>query len=208
MAWIKIFPFAVTALLLFTPVVAQKAAADKLPSIYAQSGQYVPTQPSTGATADAAAARTAAAFAQKIKDNTTFHDLIGAKIVQGPIAWADRALQEQGIERDSEFYGDKLQPYLDRAHAAGLDSQTALLTRATSPAHAELLMSFMQQNKMAQDDSAQFGLLGNVAASVLDPSVFALAGFLVAALLLCWRRMARRRAFVGARGLLETPQDL
>lgn len=200
MPWLKLLLVAVIALLFFTPAAAQKKAADKLPSIYAQPGQYVPTQPSAGTTAEAAAARTAAVVAQKTKDSTTFYDLIGAKIVQGPIAWADRARQELGMTRDSEFYGDKLQPYLDRAYADGLDNQIALLERASSPAHAELLLTFMQQNKMAQDDSAQFGVLGNIFASALDPSVFALAGLLLAALLIWWRRVARQKASEHSRG--------
>jgi hypothetical protein len=147
---------------------------DKLPSMYAQPGQYVPSLPSAGVTKLDAQARTEAETAAQIKDKTTFHDLIGAKVVQGPIAWADRALQERGLERDPAFFGDALKPVQAEWHAAGLENQMELLERATSPAHAELLKSFAIQNKMAQEDSAQYGLLGNAAAGLLDPSMFAI----------------------------------
>lgn len=147
---------------------------DQLPSIYAQPGQYVPAVPSAGVTKLDAQARTAADEAQKVKDNTTFHDLIGAKVVQGPIAWADRAMEEHGVARDPEFYGDRLKPWLEKFHAAGLDNQTELLERAGSDTHAELLYGYAMQNKMAQETSAQYGLLGNAAAGLLDPSMFAI----------------------------------
>jgi len=147
---------------------------DQLPSIYAQPRDNVPLVPSAGVTKLDAKARTDAAQAQKVKDNTTFHDLIGAKIVQGPIGWADRALQENGVERDENFYGDALKPVIDDWRKAGLEDQMELLERAQSPAHADLLKGFAMQNKMAQEDSAQFGLLGNAAAGLLDPSMFAI----------------------------------
>jgi hypothetical protein len=147
---------------------------DTLPSIYAQDGEYVRPVPSAGATVLEGQARTAAAKAQEVKDKTTFGDLIGAKIVQGPIAWADRALQEHGLERDPDFYGDALKPHYEKWVANGLESQTELLEGAFSAEQADLRMSFAMQNKMAQEDSAQYGLLGNAAASLLDPSMYAI----------------------------------
>ena len=147
---------------------------DNLPSMYAQEGQYVPALPSAGVTKLDAQARTDAAKEQKTKDATSFTDLIGAHVLQGPIGWADRALQEHGVERDPAFYGDALKPYIERAHQAGLENQMELLERATSPAHAELMLSFMQQNQMAQEDTARAGLLTNMAAGALDPSMFAI----------------------------------
>jgi hypothetical protein len=147
---------------------------DKLPSIYAQDGEYVRPVPSAGVTVLEGQARKAEAAAQVTKDNTHFTDLIGAKIVQGPIAWADRALQERGVPRDENFYGDALNPFIEKWRAAGLENQTELLERATSAEHADLLMSFAMQNKQAQEDSAQYGLLGNAAASLFDPSMVAI----------------------------------
>ena len=147
---------------------------DTLPSMYAREGQPNLALPSAGVTQLDAQARTDAATEQKTKDATTFTDLIGAKIVQGPIAWADRALQEQGVPRDPDFYGAALQPVIDDWRKAGLEHQMELLERATSPAHAELLKGFAIQNKMAQEDSARSGLLSNLAAGALDPSMFAI----------------------------------
>ncbi|MBB5357538.1 hypothetical protein HDE76_000720 [Rhodanobacter sp. ANJX3] len=142
--------------------------------MYAQPGDNVPLVPSAGVTKLDAKARTDAAEAQRIKNNTTFRDLIGAKIVQGPIGWADWALQENGVARDENFYGDALKPVIEDWRKAGLEDQMELLERAQSPAHADLLKGFAMQNKMAQEDSAQFGLLGNAAAGLLDPSMFAI----------------------------------
>lgn len=140
---------------------------DNLQSVFAQPGQYVPTQPSAGVTADSAAARTAAAVDAKTTDNTTFHDVIGAQMVKGPMAWIDRTYEMFGVPRDPEFFGDALKPHQEKWAAAGLD--THLLERATSAEGADLLYGFAMQNKMADEDIAHTGMLEAAAAGALDP---------------------------------------
>jgi len=148
---------------------------DQLKDPFVQEGEYVPTIPSAGVTALDAKARTDAEEAQKKKDSLTFGNLIGATIVQSsPIGWFDRAIQEHGVENDQNYWGEAVKKDYDEWTAQGLGSQTALLEKARSKDHADLLKTFAIQNVMAAEDSAQFNPAARMLAGLADPSMFAI----------------------------------
>ncbi len=113
--------------------------------------------------------------AERVKDDTTAGELIGATQVQGGIGFLHRgALENDVLSRADPNYRlpEDFQKQMDNAGIA--PEQWELFERATSQEHFEMLKQFAFENQEAAQTQAQFGLIANVAAGFTDPVAFAL----------------------------------
>jgi len=106
--------------------------------------------------------------AKRRKDQTTVWDGIGAAQVKGGIGFIDRFVTELGFDPTPGYrIPDDARK---RWESMGIrPEQWELFGRATSDEHLSYLESVAFQNQMADDDLAQFGLVGQIALGLTDP---------------------------------------
>jgi hypothetical protein len=111
--------------------------------------------------------------AQKVKDNTTFGELIGAHAVTGKIGWIDRTIQSFEFDKDPSFVGKKFEDARAEWVKRGIpESQLALADKAVSQEHMDRLYGYALENANAERTMAQFGAVSNLAAGITDPVEF------------------------------------
>jgi len=152
------------------------------PNIPANTTEFVPTVGQPAQVVTDKQHRIAAEEAQRIKDNTSAWDLIGAHAATGKIGWIDRSMQSSEFQPDPTFVGKRFEDARAEWIKKGVpDSQLPLADKAVSQEHMDLLLSFAQQNALAEHDMAQFGTIANLGAGLTDPVDFA-AGAVLAPL--------------------------
>ena len=121
--------------------------------------------------------------AARIKKNTRFTDLIGAAAADGSIGFIDRTYSESKVRSKP---GAPLflltKDHYKKLEEQGIElEQWDLVARATNQEHFDYLIGIARENMMGKETRAQFGMLANIAAGALDPSIMAaLMGFLFA----------------------------
>lgn len=112
--------------------------------------------------------------AAEVKENTGFGELIGATMVHGTPGYIDRLMQESEVRTPGAEY--KLpDDFVDQMHKHGIGTdQWEIFSRATNDEHFSLLTGFAMTNEDVKRTQAQFGLVGNIAASAFDPGAAAL----------------------------------
>ena len=121
--------------------------------------------------------------AARIKKNTRFTDLIGAAAADGSIGFIDRTYSESKVRsKPGSPPFIVTDDHLKKLREQGIDEeQWDLFTRATNQEHFDYLTGIARENMVGKETRAQFGMLANIAAGALDPSIMAaLMGFLFA----------------------------
>ncbi|QWF18695.1 hypothetical protein [Lysobacter capsici] len=127
-----------------------------------------------GSTARAQATQARQAEAERVRENSTVGDLIGAAQAQGGIGTLHRMWQEGSVMEHAKEDYRLPEDFAERMQEAGIgQEQWLLFDRATSDEHFELLQSFALQNQAASETQAQFGLAANIAVGLTDPVAFA-----------------------------------
>ena len=131
----------------------------------------------------AIAAERDAEEAARVKRNTKFTDLIGVAAADMTIGYIDRTYSESKVRAPIGSPPFLLtDDHFKTLTAQGIDSeQWDLFARATSQRHFDYLTGIARENQLGKETRAQFGMLANIAAGALDPSIMAaLMGFLFA----------------------------